>query len=125
MGCNFKLRNMKSRILYILIILCGVGSLVNAQQLPFYTQYVLNPFVSNPALAGIENYWDIKMSHRNQWQGIEGSPQTTYFTVNGSRKKMIYVKPTTGTVPAPDTRKRAKANYVQKYKPIIPHAGMG
>lgn len=113
------------RILFILLVLSGTGSLVKAQQLPFYTQYVLNPFVSNPALAGIENYWDVKMSYRNQWQGIEGAPQTTYFTINGSRKKMIYVKPTTGTIPAPNGPKNARMNYAQKYKPIIPHAGVG
>ncbi|MEO7992037.1 MAG: type IX secretion system membrane protein PorP/SprF [Chryseolinea sp.] len=116
---------MKIKILSILLMLNGISMSCHSQQQPFYSQYILNPFVSNPALAGIENYWDVKLSYRNQWQGIEGSPQTTYFTMQGSRKKMIYSKPTTGTVPPPDTRKNVRANYAQKYKPIIPHAGMG
>ena len=33
-----------------------------AQQKPHYTQYILNQYVLNPAITGIENYTDIKIS---------------------------------------------------------------
>ena len=32
-----------------------------AQQKPHYTQYILNQYILNPALTGIENYTDIKV----------------------------------------------------------------
>lgn len=53
-----------------------------AQQRPHYTQYILNNYVLNPALSGIENYTDVKLSTRNQWVGIEGAPTTFYATVH-------------------------------------------
>ncbi|MCZ8215891.1 MAG: type IX secretion system membrane protein PorP/SprF, partial [Cyclobacteriaceae bacterium] len=83
---------MKAR-LYTFIMLQISCATSFAQQQAYYTQYVLNPFVSNPALAGIETYWDVKFSYRDQWQGIEGAPQTTYVTVNGPLKKILNSKP--------------------------------
>ena len=53
-----------------------------AQQKPQYTQYILNNYILNPALSGIENYTDVKISHRQQWTGIEGAPVTTYLTIH-------------------------------------------
>lgn len=61
-----------------------------AQQKPHYTQYILNQYVINPALSGIENYTDIKLSHRHQWAGINGAPVTTYFTIQGPLGKKDY-----------------------------------
>jgi type IX secretion system PorP/SprF family membrane protein len=60
---------------------------ISAQQRPHYTQYILNNFIVNPALAGIENYTDIKLSARNQWVGIDGAPKTFYATVHGALDK--------------------------------------
>jgi len=40
---------------------------MDAQQRPHYTQYVINPFIINPAIAGIDNYGDLKVSARDQW----------------------------------------------------------
>lgn len=48
------------------------------QQKPQYTQYVMNNFILNPAIAGIENYVDVKAGYRAQWQGLEGAPVTSY-----------------------------------------------
>ena len=60
-----------------------------AQQQPYYTQYILNNFILNPALAGIENYWDVKASHRHQWVGLDGAPVTTYITIRGMELLMV------------------------------------
>ena len=54
-----------------------------AQFRPHYTQYILNNYIVNPALTGIDNYIDVKMSMRNQWLGIDGAPKTFYATVHG------------------------------------------
>ncbi|RYZ27739.1 MAG: type IX secretion system membrane protein PorP/SprF, partial [Sphingobacteriales bacterium] len=31
-----------------------------AQQKPHYTQYIMNQYILNPAITGIENYTDIE-----------------------------------------------------------------
>jgi type IX secretion system PorP/SprF family membrane protein len=54
---------------------------VKAQQKPYYTQYLLNNYILNPAFAGMESYTDVKFSYRNQWTKIEGAPVTSYLTV--------------------------------------------
>lgn len=65
----------------ILIYMLLIDSALYAQQKPHYSQYILNNFIMNPALSGLENYTDIKASYRNQWSGFEGAPVTGYLTV--------------------------------------------
>ena len=60
-----------------------------AQQRPHYTQYILNNYILNPAISGIENYTDIKLSARDQWVGLDGAPRTAYFTIQGLSAKKI------------------------------------
>lgn len=57
-------------------------SVVYSQQRPQYTQYVLNNFLLNPALSGIENYTDVKLGHRQQWLGLQDAPKTSFITAN-------------------------------------------
>ncbi|MFP5039379.1 type IX secretion system membrane protein PorP/SprF [Parasediminibacterium sp. JCM 36343] len=61
-----------------------------AQQRPYYTQYILNNYLINPAVAGIDNYTDIKASHRVQWVGLTDAPVTTYLTISAPTKKKLY-----------------------------------
>lgn len=58
----------------------------NAQQLPQYTQYMLNEFAVNPAFAGKEEYADVRSNNRYQWVGITDAPRTFILTVNGPMK---------------------------------------
>jgi type IX secretion system PorP/SprF family membrane protein len=39
---------------------------------------MVNPYLVNPALAGAENFIDIKFGYRNQWSGLDGAPTTFY-----------------------------------------------
>jgi len=71
------------KFFYCSIILLTVHFSCIAQAKPSYTQYVLNNYILNPAIAGIENYVDLKMSYRNQWTGIAGSPVTSYISIHG------------------------------------------
>ena len=64
-------------VIFVLLVQTTV-----AQQKPHYTQYILNNYILNPALSGIENYTDVKLSGRRQWVGLEGAPQTFYFSVH-------------------------------------------
>jgi type IX secretion system PorP/SprF family membrane protein len=69
-------------ILFFVLLLAGV----NAQQLPQYTQYMLNEFAINPAVAGKEEYADVRSNNRYQWIGITDAPRTYMLTVHGPFK---------------------------------------
>ena len=47
-----------------------------AQQDPLYSQYINNPFVLNPAYAGLTNNLNTAISYRQQWTGYDGNPTT-------------------------------------------------
>ena len=96
---------------------------VQAQAKPAYTQYVLNNYILNPALAGIENYTDIKASLRNQWTGISGAPVTSYISVQAPIGKSDYRTSATSFV-VPGENPRGK-QYWQEYTAPEPHHGVG
>lgn len=75
---------MRVRLTSVIITVCLSVAGVRAQQKPHYTQYILNQYIINPAITGIENYVDIKASHRHQWVGLQDAPVTTYFTIHGA-----------------------------------------
>lgn len=96
---------------------------VSAQQKPHYTQYLLNQYIINPALTGIENYIDVKASHRHQWVGLQDAPVTTYLTIHGSFGKDDYrTSATSYAVPGENPRGKA---YWENYTAAEPHHGIG
>ncbi len=97
---------------------------VNAQQRPYYTQYIMNNYIINPAVAGIENYWDVKASHRMQWVGLKDAPVTTYLTIHGPVKKSNYERESATTFRARGDNPRGEA-YWRDYTVADPHAGVG
>jgi len=50
--------------------------IVKAQQLPMYSQYMMNAFLVNPAVAGHEGYTAINLTAREQWLGLKDAPGT-------------------------------------------------
>jgi type IX secretion system PorP/SprF family membrane protein len=96
---------------------------VNAQQRPHYTQYILNQYIINPALTGIENYTDIKVSHRHQWAGIDGAPVTTYLTAHTPLGKKDY-RTTATSFAVPGENPRGE-RYWEDYTSAEPHHGIG
>jgi type IX secretion system PorP/SprF family membrane protein len=100
------------------------NAIVLAQQRPIYTQYILNNFVINPAVAGIESYWDIKASYRNQWAGIDGAPVTAYMTAQGPIGKEDFHSETATTVHTSDENPRGYT-YWKGYTVTPAHAGIG
>ena len=71
---------------YIPIIVLFICNNYSAQQLPIYSQYLLNDYAYNPAVAGSKNYFDVKSNHRYQWVGINDAPRTYTLTLNGPIK---------------------------------------
>jgi type IX secretion system PorP/SprF family membrane protein len=47
-----------------------------AQQVPLYSQYMMNGFLLNPAVAGSEGYTAINLTAREQWLGLKDAPKT-------------------------------------------------
>lgn len=47
-----------------------------AQQQTMYSNYIINGFAINPAIAGTSELFPIQLSVRQQWIGIENAPQT-------------------------------------------------
>ena len=115
---------MKRNLLFVLVFCCFTVTNSFAQQLPHYTQYVLNNYILNPAVAGIENYTDVKLSHRHQWVGIDGAPVTTYFTIHAPLHKSDYERVTATGFHSSDENPRGAA-YWQEYEKADPHAGIG
>jgi type IX secretion system PorP/SprF family membrane protein len=109
-----------------LLIIAALGLVISAdaQQRPHYTQYILNNFIINPAVAGIENYTDVKISHRHQWVGLDGAPVTTYITIHGPLTKSSYDRENPTTFHAQGQNPRGKA-YWQDYTKADPHHGVG
>jgi type IX secretion system PorP/SprF family membrane protein len=115
--------NMKRTFFVCCLGWLAAGS-VSAQQRPYYTQYIMNNYIINPAVAGIENYWDVKASHRMQWVGLQDAPVTTYLTIHGPLKRSDYDRESATTIHAPGSNPRGQA-YWQDYTSVEPHHGVG
>ena len=113
---------MRKRILWVAFsILCINGF---AQQQPHYTQYVMNQYIINPAITGIENYTDIRLSHRHQWMGFEGAPVTSYFTAHKSFGGSN-MKGTATSFGGEEGGNARGKNYWDQYTAADPHHGIG
>lgn len=105
------------------VILCMLGMVALSQQKPHYTQYVLNQYIINPAISGIENYVDIKMSARDQWVGLTGAPKTCYLTIHAPLGKKDYrTSATSYEIPGENPRGKY---YWENYTAAEPHHGIG
>jgi type IX secretion system PorP/SprF family membrane protein len=72
--------------LYIFLIAIMAGPVLHAQQLPHFSQYMLNEFAENPAVAGKNPFIEASSVNRNQWIGITDAPRTYLLSVNGPLK---------------------------------------
>lgn len=78
-----------------------------AQQVPMYSQYIMNGFLINPSFAGRDGYTSVNLTVREQWVGMVGAPSTfaasfqtrllknSYISKSTSVRKKL-VKPTKG-----------------------------
>jgi len=71
-----------------LLLVCLTGlPLLKAQQLPLYSQYVMNTFLLNPASAGSDGYTVLNLTSRRQWLGYKDGPQTYSFAAQSRMLK--------------------------------------
>lgn len=74
---------MKKLSLFIFVLAGVMLSELSAQQLPQYSQYILNRYVINPASAGTQSHFVGQTNYRSQWEGIRDAPRTYILGVNG------------------------------------------
>jgi len=112
---------MKQIIIVLIILASGLCGF--SQQKPHYTQYIMNQYIINPAITGIENYTDIKLSHRHQWVGFEDAPVTTYISVHAPIGKKDLK--TTATSFGMDGENPRGNSYWEEYTASEAHHGVG
>ncbi len=68
----------KNYLIGLMAVLASVvvGVRAFAQQQPLYSQYMLDPFLVNPAVAGAEGVTAINLTARQQWIGYSEAPST-------------------------------------------------
>jgi type IX secretion system PorP/SprF family membrane protein len=62
-----------------------------AQQLPIYTNYILNEYAYNPAVVGSKGHAVFNLNYRNQWVGFQDAPKTYLVSMHssiGKQKKL-------------------------------------
>ncbi len=69
-----------NRVLKISLICAFVLTLftANSQQPQVYNQFFMNPYMYNPAYAGVEGHAAIFVMYRDQWTNVEGAPQISH-----------------------------------------------
>lgn len=66
---------MKMRSLLTLLSILASTAMM-AQQIPQFSQYLLNDYAVNPAVAGARDAIEIRSNNRLQWVGIKDAPRT-------------------------------------------------
>ncbi len=75
--------------IYLLISALILVGTLQAQQLPLYSQYMMNRFLINPAITGNVDFIPLRLTARQQWVGIDNAPSTqaiSAHTLLGNKK---------------------------------------
>lgn len=68
----------------LILVITVVSAVVSGQQQPLYSQYMLDKFVVNPAVAGANGITTINLFSRQQFVGLTNAPQT--FALNAQSR---------------------------------------
>jgi len=90
------MNTIKKYGLLVLIALPGIGAMAQPQGL--FSQYALNKFLYNPAIAGVDGYTTINLLAKQEMVGFDNAPTT--FVLSGQTRlledsyimKMLHVK---------------------------------
>ena len=84
---NIKRAGLRYSLLLIIIL---AGSLQGRAQLnPLSTQYFLNQYLANPAMAGVQEGLNMNLSVRQQWSVVPGSPSSQALTADYRMNKKV------------------------------------
>ena len=73
-----------SRLTYFTLFIVFITIPASAQQFPIYSQYMMNSFLLNPAVAGHEGYTAANLTVREQWLGLKDAPST--YAISGQTR---------------------------------------
>lgn len=59
------------------VAVLAAGFTASAQQIPTLNHYIYNPYIINPAAAGAQEYGNVFLTHKRQWDGVPGAPVTS------------------------------------------------
>ena len=62
---------------------------LQAQNEAIFTQYTIQPFLINPALAGFDELHQLRLNYRSSFTGFDGSPNTYGVNYNGPVSEFI------------------------------------
>jgi len=89
MNCIMNRKYILKIILLNFVSVIAVLQNLYSQQMPFNTQYLINKFSLSPAFAGYTQNAEIFGGFRQDWVGLEGSPE--FKNLNGSARKSDHV----------------------------------
>ena len=74
---------LKGLVVILLILQSPLGCLdAEAQISPLSDQYLINPFMANPAIAGTERYMPLRLTTKQQWIGLNKAPSMQSITLH-------------------------------------------
>jgi type IX secretion system PorP/SprF family membrane protein len=76
-----------------LSLLAGIFIFISdySMELPLYSQYMMNGFIFNSAMAGYDGYTSFSMITRQQWLGMQNAPQTVSISFQTRMLKRSYI----------------------------------
>src|SRR5512133_2428817 len=77
------------------IVLSFIFGTALAQQVPMYSQYIMNGFLINPSFAGRDGYTTVNLTVREQWVGMAGAPSTYAASFQTRLLKNSYISKST------------------------------
>ncbi len=79
-----------SYITFIILIALLRFITLQGQQMPLYSDYIMNGFVINPAVAGSDGFTTIGLSVRDHMLGFDNSPKTNVISFQGRLLRRNY-----------------------------------
>jgi type IX secretion system PorP/SprF family membrane protein len=83
------------RNIILLVVFGFTAGVVQAQQVPMYSQYIMNGFLINPSMAGRDGYTTVNVTARQQWLGLSGAPATYAASFQTRLLKNSYISKST------------------------------
>lgn len=76
----------------LLLLFFGIAE---GQQMPMYSQYIMNGFLVNPSFAGRDGYTSVNLTVREQWAGLAQAPSTYALSFQTRILKDSYISKST------------------------------
>lgn len=68
------------KLYFLLVLLISLSFSALGQQRPQFSQYMVNNYLINPAVAGAYEYLNVRFGFRDQWTNIEGAPRSFFLS---------------------------------------------